>query len=204
MRTKFLSSAALAACFAALSLAPAMAATFSGMITVTRDASRQITSAVLETSNRDGAGQPVTYNIFMDENGRAIAEQYENKDIKIDGMLNGKDIKADTWESVPDSSSGSSSSYNEPSSGDSGDSGDSGYSDDSGDSNDSGYSDDSGDSSDEPADSDDSEDSDEEPADKDNSEEGSETESDDNEDSDDSNNSEDSSDSSDESESSED
>lgn len=198
MRTKFLSSAALAACFAALSLAPAMAATFSGMITVTRDASRQITSAVLETSNRDGAGQPVTYNIFMDENGRAIAEQYENKDIKIDGMLNGKDIKADTWESVPDSSSGSSSSYSEPSSGDSGDS------DDSGDSNDSGYSDDSGDSSDEPADSDDSEDSDEDPADKDNSEEGSETESDDNEDSDDSNNSEDSSDSSDESESSED
>lgn len=201
MRTKFLSSAALAACFAALSLAPAMAATFSGMITVTRDASRQITSAVLETSNRDGAGQPVTYNIFMDENGRAIAEQYENKDIKIDGMLNGKDIKADTWESVPDSSSGSSSSYSEPSSGDSGDSG---YSDDSGDSNDSGYSDDSGDSSDEPVDSDDSEDSDEDPADKDNSEEGSETEADDNEDSDDSNNSEDSSDSSDESESSED
>lgn len=143
MRSRFLSGAALAACFTALSFSSVMAATFSGMITVTRDASRQIVGAVLETNNRDGAGQPVTYNIVMDENGRAIAEQYENKDIKIDGMLNGKEIKADTWESVPDSSSdSSSSSYSEPSYDDSGSS-----------------------------DSDSGDNSDEEPADKDNSEE---------------------------------
>jgi len=109
MRSKKLTIAALAAGFFAMSLTSVSAAFFSGMITVSRDASRKISGATLQTNNRDGAGNPVTYALVMDENGKAIAEQYENKDIKIEGTLVGKEIKADTWESVPDSSSGSSS-----------------------------------------------------------------------------------------------
>ena len=159
MRSKKIAVAALAAGFFAMSLTSVSAAFFSGMITVTRDASRQISGAVLQTNNRDGAGNPVTYALVMDENGKAIAEQYENKDIKIEGTLVGKEIKADTWESVPDSASGSSSGSS--GSGYSGDSGDSDDSDDSDKPNDSGDSDkpdDSGDS-DKPDDSDDSGDS---------------------------------------------
>lgn len=88
------------AVFALTSLSPATAATYSGMITATRDSSRSIVSAVLETANRDGAGNPVSFDLVMDENGKAIAEQYENKDIKIDGTLNGKSLTADTWEGL--------------------------------------------------------------------------------------------------------
>jgi hypothetical protein len=76
------------------------AATVSGMVTVTRNASRAIVSAVLETTNRDSAGNPVTYNIVMDENGHAIAQQYENKDVKIEGTISGKDVKAETWSGI--------------------------------------------------------------------------------------------------------
>ncbi|MDD3145914.1 MAG: hypothetical protein PHD82_01320 [Candidatus Riflebacteria bacterium] len=117
MRSKILAAAAFALCFASANVPALLAANYSGMVTVTRDARRKISSAVLEATARDGAGNPVTYNIVMDENGMAIAEQYENKDIKIDGALSGKDLKADTWEGIPDGasgSSGSSESYQEP------------------------------------------------------------------------------------------
>ena len=90
MRSKKIAVAALAAGFFAMSLTSVSAAFFSGMITVTRDASRQISGAVLQTNNRDGAGNPVTYALVMDENGKAIAEQYENKDIKIEALQNAR------------------------------------------------------------------------------------------------------------------
>jgi len=76
------------------------AASISGMITVTRDASRAIVSAVIETSSRDSSGSPVTYNLVMDENGHAIAQQFENKDVKIEGAVNGKEMTADTWTGI--------------------------------------------------------------------------------------------------------
>ena len=136
MKFKFLTVTALAIGLATVNLAPAMAATFSGMIIVTRGADRAIASAVLETNNRDGAGKAVSYKIAMDENGRAIAEQYENRDIKIDGALNGSEIKADTWESVADGAAKSSSPSQpatEPDTGDDPQPGDSSGSDDSGD-----------------------------------------------------------------------
>lgn len=114
MRLRFLVLALFVGILA--SAMPTMAASYSGMITATRDASRSIVSAVLETANRDGAGNPVTYNIVMDENGRAIAEQYENKDVKIDGILKGKDITVDTWEGLNQPAAASSEpepSYND-------------------------------------------------------------------------------------------
>ena len=89
------------------------AASVSGMITVTRDASRAIVSAVIETSNRDSSGSPVTYNLVMDENGQAIAQQFENKDVKIEGAINGKDITADTWTGIRQAA-GSEPAYSEP------------------------------------------------------------------------------------------
>ncbi len=89
------------------------AATISGLVTVTRDASRAIVSAVIETNERDNSGAPVTYNLVMDENGQAIAQQYENNEVKIEGSISGKDIKADTWSRVKQSG-GSESSYREP------------------------------------------------------------------------------------------
>lgn len=109
MKTR-LTALAIFVCLLA-SVMPVMAASYSGMITATRDASRSIVSAVLETTNRDGAGNPVTFNIVMNENGKAVAEQYENKDVKIDGALQGKDLTVDTWEGINlPASSGSSGS----------------------------------------------------------------------------------------------
>ena len=89
------------------------AATISGLVTVTRDASRAIVSAVIETNDRDNSGSQVLYNLVMDENGQAIAQQYENNEVKIEGSISGKDIKADTWSRVKQSG-GSESSYREP------------------------------------------------------------------------------------------
>jgi len=89
------------------------AATISGLVTVTRDASRAIVSAVIETSNRDNSGSPVIYNIVMDENGRAIAQQYENNEVNIEGAVSGKDITADTWSRVK-RPPGSEPAYSEP------------------------------------------------------------------------------------------
>ncbi len=89
------------------------AATISGMITVTRDASRAIVSAVIETSDRDNSGSPVIFNLKMDENGQAIAQQYENNEVTVEGLLSGKDLTADTWSRVKPGTSPS-SSYSEP------------------------------------------------------------------------------------------
>ncbi len=89
------------------------AATISGLVTVTRDASRAIVSAVIETSDRDNSGGQVTYNLVMDENGQAIAKQYENNEVKIEGSVSGKEITAETWSRVKQSG-GSEPAYREP------------------------------------------------------------------------------------------
>jgi len=89
------------------------AATISGLVTVTRDASRAIVSAVIETNDRDNSGGQVVYNLVMDENGQAIVQQYENNEVKIEGSVNGKDITAETWSRVKQSGS-SGSTYSEP------------------------------------------------------------------------------------------
>lgn len=89
------------------------AATISGLVTVTRDASRAIVSAVIETNDRDNSGGQVVYNLVMDENGQAIAQQYENNEVKIEGSVNGKDITAETWSRIKQSGS-SGSTYSEP------------------------------------------------------------------------------------------
>jgi len=99
--------------FLFVSSIPTWAASYKGMIVVTRDSSRSISGAVLETQNRDGSGQPVTYNIVMDDNGKAVAEQYENKDIKIEGTLKGRDLTVIEWIGIKEPSSGD-SSYSEP------------------------------------------------------------------------------------------
>jgi len=90
-----------------------LAATISGLVTVTRDASRAIVSAVIETNDRDNSGGQVVYNLVMDENGQAIAQQYENNEVKIEGSVNGKDITAETWSRIKQSGS-SGSTYSEP------------------------------------------------------------------------------------------
>jgi hypothetical protein len=89
---------------------PLTAETVSGLITVTRDASRAIVSAVIETNERDNSGGPKIYNIVMDENGQAIAKQYENNEVKIEGSISGKEITADTWSRVKQSGP----AYSEP------------------------------------------------------------------------------------------
>lgn len=89
------------------------AATISGLVTVTRDASRAIVSAVIETNDRDNSGGQVVYNLVMDENGQAIVQQYENNEVKIEGSVSGKDITAETWSRVKQSGS-SGSTYSEP------------------------------------------------------------------------------------------
>ncbi|OGK12976.1 MAG: hypothetical protein A2W80_05600 [Candidatus Riflebacteria bacterium GWC2_50_8] len=108
-------SAALFLCVIAMVLAGGVlsAATISGLVTVTRDANRAIVSAVIETSTRDSSGAPVIYNIVMDENGQAIAQQYENNEVKIEGAVSGKDITADTWSRVKQAG-GSEPAYREP------------------------------------------------------------------------------------------
>ncbi len=108
-------SVALFLCVIAMVLAGGVlsAATVSGLVTVTRDADRAIVSAVIETSNRDSSGAPVIYNIVMDENGQAIAQQYENNDVKIEGAVSGKDITADTWSRIKQAG-GSEPAYREP------------------------------------------------------------------------------------------
>ena len=89
------------------------AATISGLVTVTRDAGRAIVSAVIETNDRDNSGGQVVYNLVMDENGQAIAQQYENNEVNIEGSVSGKDITADTWSRVKQSGS-SGTTYREP------------------------------------------------------------------------------------------
>lgn len=76
----------------------------SGTIQVTRDSSRTINGAIIVTEKRDAAGKPIALTLVMDENGKAIAQQYENKQIKIEGNVQGKNLTADTWKEIKDNS----------------------------------------------------------------------------------------------------
>ena len=55
------------------------AATVTGMVISTRDSSRSINGAYIQTEKKDASGKPIALTIVMDENGKAIAQQYENK-----------------------------------------------------------------------------------------------------------------------------
>lgn len=90
------------------------AATVTGMIQATRDASRTINGAFVITEKKDAAGKKIALALVMDENGKAIAQQYENKTVKIEGNVSGRNLTADTWKEVKeDFGGGSSSSYND-------------------------------------------------------------------------------------------
>ena len=88
------------------------AASVTGMIQATRDASRAINGAYIITEKKDAAGKKIALALVMDENGKAIAQQYENKTVKIEGNVSGRNLTADTWKEVKDNSySSGGSSY---------------------------------------------------------------------------------------------
>ncbi len=90
------------------------ASVVSGTIQVTRDSSRTINGAIIVTEKRDAAGKPIALTLVMDENGKAIAQQYENKQIKIEGNVQGKNLTADTWKEIKDNSFSNSSYEPDP------------------------------------------------------------------------------------------
>ena len=63
------------------------AASITGTIQLTRDSSRSINGAYLVTEKKDPSGKPIALVLVLDENGKAIAQKYENKQIKIDGNV---------------------------------------------------------------------------------------------------------------------
>ena len=91
------------------------AASITGTVQLTRDSSRSVNGAYLVTEKKDASGKPIALVIVLDENGKAIAQQYENKQIKIDGNVNGRNLTAIEWKEIRDNSY-SNSSYSEPSS----------------------------------------------------------------------------------------
>ena len=91
------------------------AASITGTVQLTRDSSRSVNGAYLVTEKKDASGKPIALVIVLDENGKAIAQQYENKQIKIDGNVNGRNLTAIEWKEIRDNSY-SGSSYSEPSS----------------------------------------------------------------------------------------
>ncbi|MBR4570487.1 MAG: hypothetical protein IKO19_07485, partial [Candidatus Riflebacteria bacterium] len=92
------------------------AASITGTVQLTRDSSRSINGAYLVTEKKDSSGKPIALVIVLDENGKAIAQQYENKQIRIDGNVQGRNLTAIEWKEIKDNSYNNSSSYSEPSS----------------------------------------------------------------------------------------
>lgn len=90
------------------------AASITGTVQLTRDSSRSVNGAYLVTEKKDASGKPIALVIVLDENGKAIAQQYENKQIRIDGNVNGRNLTAIEWKEIRDNSY-SNSSYSEPS-----------------------------------------------------------------------------------------
>ena len=88
-------------------------ADYIGTIQCKRDASRSIVGAILITDKKNAQGKTIAYNLVMDENGKAIAQQYENKQVKIAGTNKSGQLTASEWKEVKDTSYGSSSSYND-------------------------------------------------------------------------------------------
>ena len=92
------------------------AASITGTIQLTRDSSRKVNGAYLVTEKKDASGKPLALVLVLDENGNAIAQQYENKQIRIDGNVQGRNLTAIEWKEVRDNSYNSSSSYSDSSS----------------------------------------------------------------------------------------
>lgn len=100
MKRRFLQILVLVFMFAFVGIIIVEAAQYSGMVLVKRDSSRKIVGCALDTGRTDAAGKPVRYMLVMDENGNAIAQQHENKDVKIEGSLSGNNLKAFEWQEV--------------------------------------------------------------------------------------------------------
>lgn len=132
MKRRFLQILVLVFMFAFVGIIIVEAAQYSGMVLVKRDSSRKIVGCALDTGRTDAAGKPVRYMLVMDENGNAIAQQLENKDVKIEGSLSGNNLKAFEWQEVRegyfDSSYVAPEPEKEPS--ESGDEGDEAYNED--------------------------------------------------------------------------
>lgn len=132
MKRRFLQILVLVFMFAFVGIIIVEAAQYSGMVLVKRDSSRKIVGCALDTGRTDAAGKPVRYMLVMDENGNAIAQQHENKDVKIEGSLSGNNLKAFEWQEVRegyfDSSYVAPEPEKEPS--ESGDEGDEAYNED--------------------------------------------------------------------------
>ena len=91
------------------------AASITGTIQLTRDSSRSVNGVYLVTEKKDASGKPIALVVVLDENGRAIAQQYENKQIRIDGNVSGRNLTAIEWKEIKDNSY-SNSSYSDSSS----------------------------------------------------------------------------------------
>ncbi|NCB45568.1 hypothetical protein EOM81_01010 [bacterium] len=100
MKRRFLQILVLVFMFAFVGIIIVEAAQYSGMVLVKRDSSRKIVGCALDTGRTDAAGNSVRYMLVMDENGNAIAQQHENKDVKIEGSLSGNNLKAFEWQEV--------------------------------------------------------------------------------------------------------
>ena len=85
------------------------AASITGTVQLTRDSSRSVNGAYLVTEKKDASGKPIALVIVLDENGKAIAQQYENKQIRIDGNVNGRNLTAIEWKEIRDNSYSNSS-----------------------------------------------------------------------------------------------
>ena len=114
MKIKF--SNIVAASLIILGATQVNAASITGTIQLTRDSSRSINGAYLVTEKKDPSGKPIALVLVLDENGKAIAQQYENKQIRIDGNVQGRNLTAVEWKEVKDKSFSSGSSYNDSSS----------------------------------------------------------------------------------------
>ena len=115
MKIKF--SNIVAASLILLGATQVNAASITGTIQLTRDSSRSINGAYLVTERKDPSGKPIALVLVLDENGKAIAQQYENKQIRIDGNVQGRNLTAVEWKEVKDNSfSSGSSSYSSSSS----------------------------------------------------------------------------------------
>jgi hypothetical protein len=100
MKKRFVQILVLVLMFTFVGMITAEAAQYGGMILVKRDSSRKIIGCALDTGRTDAAGKPIRYMLVMDENGIAIAQQHENKDVKIEGTLSGNNLKALEWQEV--------------------------------------------------------------------------------------------------------
>ena len=91
--------------FVAFVSAVAEAANYTGTVLVKRNQAREIVDCAIITDKINAAGKPVGVRLALDENGKAIAQQYENQKVSLEGSLGpDKHFKATTWKLVKDTS----------------------------------------------------------------------------------------------------